>query len=60
MSTLSVEGTLFLLLLALTGLNLLGVAALGIGVLVTIPVGALALIHAYRTLASPGLTARPE
>ena len=44
------KGTLFLLLLALTGLNLLGGLALGIGLVVSIPVGLLALVHAYRTL----------
>lgn len=44
------KGTMFLLLLALTGINILGTLALLIGVLVSIPVVSLALIHAYRTL----------
>lgn len=42
--------TLFLLVLALTGLNILGLLALVVGLLVTIPVSMLALVHAYRTL----------
>jgi len=41
---------LFLLLLALLGLNFLGAVALVIGLLVTIPISLLALAHAYRTL----------
>lgn len=40
--------TLALFLLALLGINMLGVIALGAGVLVTIPVTALAYAHAYR------------
>lgn len=43
---------LFLLALALLGLNILGVLALIIGLLVTVPVSMLASIHAYRTLAA--------
>jgi uncharacterized membrane protein len=43
---------LFLLGLALIGLNLLGLLALVVGVLVTIPISWLALTHAYRTLQS--------
>jgi uncharacterized membrane protein len=36
----------------LIGLNLLGLLALVVGVLVTIPISWLALTHAYRTLQS--------
>ncbi len=43
-------GKLALLLLAFLGLNLLGVIALIVGLLVTIPVTMLAMVHAYRTL----------
>ncbi len=41
---------LFVLLLALVGVNILGALALGIGLLVTIPISMLAMVHAYRTL----------
>lgn len=43
---------LFLFGLALIGLNLLGLLALVIGLLVTVPITWLAVTHAYRTLAS--------
>lgn len=43
---------LFLLSLALLGLNLLGALALMVGLLVTIPITWLAVTHAYRTLAA--------
>jgi len=43
---------LFLFVLALIGLNLLGLLLLIVGVLVTVPVTWLALTHAYRTLSS--------
>jgi uncharacterized membrane protein len=43
--------TLFLLFLALMGLNLLGVLALFVGVFVSVPVTMIAVAHAYRTLA---------
>ncbi|MEK7155646.1 MAG: DUF975 family protein [Patescibacteria group bacterium] len=42
---------LFLLVLAVIGLNILGLLALVVGLLVTIPVSMLAMVHAYRTLA---------
>ena len=48
------KGRLFLLGLALIGLNLLGLLALVVGLLVTVPISWLALTHAYRTLASHG------
>jgi uncharacterized membrane protein len=41
---------LFLLGLALIGINILGVCALLVGLLVTLPVTTLAGVHAYRTL----------
>lgn len=44
------KGQLFLFGLALLGLNLLGVIALVVGVLVTIPMTWLAVTHAYRAL----------
>lgn len=43
---------LFLLLLAIVGINLLGLLALVVGLVVTVPVSMLALVHAYRTLSS--------
>lgn len=43
---------LFLLVLALIGLNLLGLLLLLVGILVTVPITWLAVTHAYRTLAS--------
>ncbi len=42
--------TLLLLALAVIGINLLGLIALIVGLLVSIPVTALAMVHAYRTL----------
>ncbi|MEK7510623.1 MAG: DUF975 family protein [Patescibacteria group bacterium] len=41
---------IFFLLLAVIGINLLGLLALVIGLLVTIPTTVLAMVHAYRTL----------
>lgn len=41
---------LFGLVLLLIGINLLGVLALGVGLLVSIPVSTLAFVHAYRVL----------
>lgn len=41
---------LLVLLLAVAGINILGILALIVGLLVTIPVTTLALVHAYRTL----------
>jgi uncharacterized membrane protein len=43
---------LFLLGLALLGINILGVLALIVGLFVSIPVSTLAVVHAYRTLTS--------
>jgi uncharacterized membrane protein len=45
------KGQLFLLSLALVGLNILGLVALIVGALVTIPISWLAVAHAYRSLA---------
>ena len=50
---------LFLLSLALLGLNILGVLALVVGLLVTIPVSMLAMVHAYRTLEQKAGAAAP-
>jgi len=44
------SGPLLLLSLFLLGLNLLGAAFLGLGLLVTVPVSALLCAHAYRAL----------
>jgi uncharacterized membrane protein len=41
---------IFLLGLALLGVNLLGLIALGVGLLVSVPITLLALVHAYRFL----------
>ncbi len=41
---------LFLLGLALLGINILGACALLVGLIVTIPISTIAVIHAYRTL----------
>jgi uncharacterized membrane protein len=46
------KGRLFLFGLALLGINLLGMLALVVGLLVTIPVTWLAITHAYRTLSA--------
>lgn len=46
---------LFLLLLVLIIINILGVIALLVGLLVTVPVSVLTLAHAYRTLSSTSL-----
>lgn len=47
---------LFMLMLALIGLNILGVLALGVGLLVSVPVSLLAIAHTYRTLSKGGPT----
>lgn len=41
---------LFLFLLAIIGINILGLLALVVGLLVTIPVTSIAIVHAYRAL----------
>lgn len=41
---------IFGLMAAIVGINILGLIALIVGLLVTIPVSALAMVHAYRTL----------
>ena len=46
---------LFLLLVSLMLLNILGLIALFVGILVTIPITWLAVTHAYRTLSGPGV-----
>lgn len=43
-------GVLFVLLLAIIGINLLGLLAIGVGLLVSLPVSMFAMAHAYRTL----------
>jgi uncharacterized membrane protein len=43
---------IFLLVLALVGINILGLMALVVGVFVTFPLTLLAFAHAYRTLAT--------
>lgn len=43
---------IFLLGLAITGINILGFLALVIGLLVTLPLSSLAVVHAYRVLAA--------
>ncbi len=43
---------IFLLLLALLGINLLGIMALVVGVFVSVPIAMIAFAHAYRTLAT--------
>lgn len=48
---------LFLLLLAVVGINIVGLVALVIGLFVTIPVTVLAMVHAYRTLSGSLLPA---
>lgn len=42
---------LFMLMLALIGINILGVLALGVGLLISVPVSLLAVAHTYRSLA---------
>lgn len=44
---------LFLLLLVIIALNIVGLLALAIGLLVTVPLSILAVVHAYRTLEEP-------
>jgi uncharacterized membrane protein len=48
---------LFLLALAIIGINILGAIALLVGLVVTIPVSLLAVVHAYRKLAGKGAAA---
>ena len=48
---------LFLLILSLVAINILGAIALLVGLLLTVPVSVLALVHAYRTLARAASTA---
>lgn len=45
---------LFLLGLALLGINILGFCAIFVGLLVTIPISTLAIVHAYRVLSGKG------
>ena len=51
---------LFFLSLALIGINILGLLALLIGLLVSVPVSFLAVTHAYRTLSGKEVTEVPE
>ena len=48
--TRGVRGRLFLFWLLLAGVNLLGLLAFGVGLLVTVPVTVLATVHVYRSL----------
>lgn len=50
---------ILLLMLAVVGINLLGLIALFVGLLVTIPVTVLAMVHAYRTLSGGAVAATP-
>lgn len=50
---------LFLLGLALVGINVLGLLALVVGLLVSLPVSTLAVVHAYRTLSAGAAFAPP-
>lgn len=45
---------LFLLGLALLGINILGFCAIFVGLLITIPISGLAIVHAYRMLSGAG------
>jgi len=49
---------IFFLVLALIGINILGMLALFVGLLVTIPITTLTIVHVYRLLAG-GAVARP-
>lgn len=42
-----------LLILSVAGVNVLGTLTFGVGLLVSMPVSMLALVHAYRTLSTP-------
>ena len=46
-------------MLAVVGINLLGLIALFVGLLVTIPVTVLAMVHAYRTISGGAVAATP-
>lgn len=48
--TVGIKGQIILFLLALAGINILGFLALGIGLLITTPLSAIATIHVYRSL----------
>ena len=43
-------GKLFLFMLAIIGLNILGLVLLFVGLFVTVPVSMIAMVHVYRTL----------
>lgn len=51
---------LFLLGLALLGINIVGLCALLVGLFVTLPVSALAIVHAYRSLSGTGAKVAPS
>ena len=51
----SQAGPVFLLALALIGINILGAIALGLGLLITIPVSAIASTYAYRVVSGRGV-----
>jgi len=54
------KGPIFLLGLALLGVNLIGVLLVGVGVLASVPITMLAVVHAYRFLqAAAGPTPAP-
>ena len=46
----SQAGTLFLLALALIGINILGAIPLGLGLLITVPLSTIASTYAYRVV----------
>ena len=51
----SQAGTLFLLALALIGINILGAIPLGLGLLVTVPLSIIASTYAYRVVSGGGV-----
>ncbi|OGI15210.1 MAG: hypothetical protein A3E38_00245 [Candidatus Moranbacteria bacterium RIFCSPHIGHO2_12_FULL_54_9] len=55
--TRDIKWKFFGFVLAVCGLNILGALALGIGLLVTIPVSIMAYVYVYRTLVNRGLPA---
>lgn len=54
------RGQLFLLALLLMGVNFLGVLALGVGVIITVPMSMLAVVYAFRHLQGRTEAATPQ
>jgi uncharacterized membrane protein len=50
------RGRIIVFLLAILALNILGVIALGIGILITMPITGIAIAHIYNTLKNKGKT----